>query len=191
MKKIIGLGLVLIIAVALSGIGTFAYLTDHAASSGNSFVAGTLDLKTNNADGVTQTLYAVGMSPGATVVGSPTITLKNTGTVNGATMDIVFSYLESDGSPNIVNKIADETAAMIEVITLNYGGANLLSDISDSNHNGYLDLSDMRNTNFTGLSGLNAGIAKNFDISIRLRSETPNDFQGDGIDVTMTFTLKQ
>jgi len=71
-------------------IGTFAYLTDHAASSGNSFVAGTLDLKTNNADGVTQTLYAVGMSPGATVVGSPTITLKNTGTVNGATMDIVF-----------------------------------------------------------------------------------------------------
>jgi hypothetical protein len=80
---------------------------------------------------------------------------------------------------------------MIEVITLNYGGANLLSGISDSNHNGYLDLSDMRNTNFTGLSGLNAGIAKNFDISIRLRSETANDFQGDGIDITMTFTLKQ
>jgi hypothetical protein len=49
----------------------------------------------------------------------------------------------------------------------------------------------MRNTNFTGLSGLNAGIAKNFDISIRLRSETANDFQGDGIDITMTFTLKQ
>ena len=187
MKKIIGLSLVLIIAVALSGIGTFAYLTDHAASSGNSFVAGTLDLKTNNADGVTQTLYAVGMSPGATVVGSPTITLKNTGTVNGATMDIVFSYV---GSPT-GNKTADDTAATIEVITLNYGGANLLSGISDSNHNGYLDLSDMRNTNFTGLSGLNAGIAKNFDISIRLRSETPNDFQGDGIAVTMTFTLKQ
>jgi len=62
MKKIIGLSLVLIIAVALSGIGTFAYLTDHAASSGNSFVAGTLDLKTNDADSVTQTLYAVGMS---------------------------------------------------------------------------------------------------------------------------------
>ena len=186
MKKIIGLGLVLIIAVALSGIGTFAYLTDHAASSGNSFVAGTLDLKTNNADGVTQTLYAIGMSPGATV-NSPAITLKNTGTVNGATMDIVFSYV---GSPT-GNKTADDTAATIEVITLNYGGADLLSGIVDSNHNGYLDLFDLKNTNFTGRSGLNAGISKNFDISIRLRSETANDFQGDGIDVTMTFTLKQ
>ena len=186
MKKIIGLSLVLIIAVALSGIGTFAYLTDHAASSGNSFVAGTLDLKTNDADSVTQTLYAIGMSPGATV-GSPTITLKNTGTVNGATMDIVFSYV---GSPT-GNKTADDTAATIEVITLNYGGADLLSGIVDSNHNGYLDLFDLKNTNFTGRSGLNAGISKNFDISIRLRSETANDFQGDGIDVTMTFTLKQ
>jgi len=186
MKKIIGLSLVLIIAVALSGIGTFAYLTDHAASSGNSFVAGTLDLKTNNADGVTQTLYAIGMSPGATV-NSPAITLKNTGTVNGATMDIVFSYV---GSPT-GNKTADDTAATIEVITLNYGGADLLSGIVDSNHNGYLDLFDLKNTNFTGRSGLNAGISKNFDISIRLRSETANDFQGDGIDVTMTFTLKQ
>jgi hypothetical protein len=130
------------------------------------------------------------MSPGATV-GSPTITLKNAGTVNGTTMDIVFSYVESDGTPNTVNKTADDTAAVIEVITLNYGGADLLSGIVDSNHNGYLDLFDLKNTNFTGRSGLNAGISKNFDISIRLRSETPNDFQGDGIDVTMTFTLKQ
>jgi predicted ribosomally synthesized peptide with SipW-like signal peptide len=186
MKKIIGLSLVLIIAVALSGIGTFAYLTDHAASSGNSFVAGTLDLKTNNADGVTQTLYAIGMSPGATV-NSPAITLKNTGTVNGATMDIVFSYV---GSPT-GNKTADDTAATIEVITLNYGGADLLSGIVDSNHNGYLDLFDLKTATLTGLSDLNAGISKSFDISIRLRSETPNDFQGDGIAVTMTFTLKQ
>jgi hypothetical protein len=80
---------------------------------------------------------------------------------------------------------------MIEVITLNYGGADLLSGIVDSNHNGYLDLFDLKNANFTGRSGLNAGISKSFDISVQLRSETPNDFQGDGIDVTMTFTLKQ
>jgi len=106
-------------------------------------------------------------------------------------LDIVFSYVESDGTLNIVNKTTDESAAMIEVITLNYGGASLLSGIVDSNHNGYLDLSDLKNANFTGLSGLNAGASKNFDISLRLRSETANDFQGDGIAVTMTFTLKQ
>jgi len=63
-----------------------------------------------------QTLYATGMSPGATV-GPSSITLKNTSTVNGATLDIVFSYTESDGSPNVVNVTADEVAAMIQVTT--------------------------------------------------------------------------
>jgi len=89
-----------------------------------------------------------------------------------------------------VNKIADETAAMIEVITLNYGGANLLSGISDSNHNGYLDLSDMKNTT-SPVSAASMPVSLRISTFPSVRSETANDFQGDGIDITMTFTLKQ
>lgn len=190
MKKIVGLSLALIMIVGMIGVETFAYFTDNETSSGNQLVAGTLDLKTNYADGVSQTLYATDMAPGATL-GPSTITLKNDGTTNGATLDIGFSYAESDGSPNSVNKTADEVAAMMEIITLNYGGFSLLSSISDINSNGYKDVYDLKNSNLTGLSGIAASDTKNFDISVRLRSETGNDFQADGITMTMTFTLKQ
>ena len=135
------------------------------------------------------------MSPGATV-GPSTITLKNVGTVNGATLDIVFSYAESDGSPNTVNKTADQTAAVIQILTLAYDGHNLLDTsftphVTDINSNGYIDIYDLKNANLTGLSGLDDGASKNFGISIQLISTTGNDFQNDGINITMTFTLKQ
>jgi predicted ribosomally synthesized peptide with SipW-like signal peptide len=195
MKKIFGLSLVLILVVGIIGVATFAYFTDNDNSSGNSFVSGTLELKTDNLDGVTQTLYATGMSPGATV-GPSNITLKNVGTVNGATLDIVFSYTESDGSPNTINETADQTAAVIQVLTLEYDGHNLLDTsftphVTDTNGNGYIDIYDLKNANLTGLPGLDAGVSKNFDISVRLKSDIGNDFQGDGITITMTFTLKQ
>jgi predicted ribosomally synthesized peptide with SipW-like signal peptide len=190
MKKILGLSLILILVVGIIGVATYASFTDNDNSPGNSFISGTLELKTDNLDGVTQTLYATGMSPGATI-GPSNITLKNVGTVNGATLDIVFSYAESDGSPNIVNKTADEVAAVIAVTTLDYGGSSLLGTVSDSNVNGYIDIYDLKNAHLTGLSGLDAGASKSFDISIQLISTTGNDFQNDGINITMTFTLKQ
>ena len=190
MKKIFGLSLVLILVVGIIGVATFAYFTDNDNSSGNSFISGTLELKTNNLDGVTQTLYATGMSPGATI-GPSNITLKNVGTVNGATLDIVFSYAESDGSPNIVNKTADEVAAVMEVTNLDYGGSNILGSVSDHNGNGYIDVYDLGYATLTGLPGLDAGASKNFDISVQLRNTTGSDFQADGINMTMTFTLEQ
>jgi spore coat-associated protein N len=190
MKKIVGLSLALIMLIGMVGVGTFAYFIDSETSSGNQLVAGTLDLKTNDSDGVSQTLYATNMSPGASV-GPSTITLSNAGTTDGATLDINISYAESDGSPNTADKTADEVAAMIEVIALDYGSSDLLSSISDINTNGYKDVEDLKNSDLTGLSGIAASATRDFVISVRLRSETGNDFQSDGITITMTFTLKQ
>jgi predicted ribosomally synthesized peptide with SipW-like signal peptide len=195
MKKIFGLSLVLILVVGIIGVATFAYFTDNDNSSGNSFVSGTLDLTINDADGVTRTLYATNMSPGATI-GPSAIALKNIGTVDGTNLDIVFSYTESDGSPNTINETADQTAAVIQVLTLEYDGHNLLDTsftphVTDTNGNGYIDIYDLKNANLTGLPGLDAGVSKNFDISVQLRSTTGSDFQADGINLTMTFTLKQ
>jgi len=170
--------------------GTLAYVTDTQPSTGNLLTAGTLNLTTDDADGVTQTLYALSMSPGD-AAGPTTITLKNTGTTDGATLDIVFSYAESDGSPNIVNKTALAVAAIMEVVALSYDGNSLLASISDTNSNGYQDVDELALTSFNGLSGLTASASKDFVIAVRLRSETPNDFQSDGITITVTFTLKQ
>lgn len=190
MKKIVGLSLALVMLIGMIGLGTFAYFANAETSSGNQMASGTLDLKTNDADGVSRTLYAASMSPGA-AVGPCTITLKNAGTADGATLDIGFTYAESDGSTNSVNKTADEVAAIMEVTTLNYGGPSFLGSVSDINSNGYKDVYDLSNSNLTGLSGIAALATKDFDIAVRARSEIGNDFQADGLTVTMTFTLKQ
>jgi hypothetical protein len=111
--------------------------------------------------------------------------------VDGSTLDIAFSYVENDGSPNSVDKSADDTAAMMEVTTLTYGGSDILSSVSDGNTNGYEDIQDLKNADLTSQSGINASATKDFVITVQLRSDTGNDFQDDGITVTMTFTLNQ
>lgn len=187
-------GLVLTIAsllfITVAGIGAWAYFLDTESSAENQFSAGTLDLKTNDADGVTQTLFITSMKPGDTV-GPETINLNNAGTIDGSTLDIAFSYVESDGSPNLVDKSADDTAALMEVTTLIYGGSSLMGNVNDTNSNGYKDIEDLKNADLSGQSGLNAEATKGFEIAVRLKESMGDDFQTDGITVTITFTLNQ
>ena len=191
MKKILGLATAVLLLVGMAGIGTWAYFSDPETSTGNVLAAGTLDLKTDDVDGVTQTLFAANMQPGDAVV-SENITLKNIGSVGGSTLDLAFSYVENDGSRNPVDKSADDTAAVMEVTSLNYGGSSLLGRVSDNNSNTYKDVQDLKNTdNLSGLSGIDASASKDFEIAIRLRDTTDSDFQADGITITMTFTLNQ
>ena len=121
--------------IGAAGIASWAFFTDTEESTDNQLIAGTLDLKTDDADGVTQTLYATNMAPGDTV-GPATIQLNNAGTIDGSTLDIAFSYVESDGGSNTVDMTADEMAAMMEVTTLSYDGSSLLGSVNDGNTNG-------------------------------------------------------
>ncbi|MDD4876829.1 MAG: TasA family protein [Dehalococcoidales bacterium] len=190
MKKLLGLTIAFILLTSMTGIGTWAYFSDVETSSNNQMAAGTLDLKTNDVDGVSETISATNMAPGNTV-GPQTINLKNTGSINASGLDLSFSYIESDGTPNVINMSADETAAMIQVITLNYGGVSILDSISDGNANAYKDIQDLKNTDLSGLSGIGGSSTKAFEIAVQLRPETGNDYQADGITITMTFTLNQ
>ena len=76
MKKLLGLTIAFMLFIGMSGIGTWAYFSDTESVTGNVLTAGTLDLKTDDVDGVTETLLATSMKPGDTV-GPETITLKN------------------------------------------------------------------------------------------------------------------
>ncbi len=184
------LALTLLLAITSTTGSGFAYFNDSEGASSNGLSASTLDLKTNDADGVTQTLFNMSLEPGDTV-GPATVQLRNAGSINGTTLDLAFSYTESDDAANSVNKSADETAAMMEVTTLNYDGASLLGNVPDANTNGYRDLQDLKNANLSGRSGLNTGATKAFEIAVCLRTETGMDFRNDGISLTATFTLNQ
>jgi len=190
-KLVLSVMVILVVASVIAG-GAFAAFLDVETSTNNTFTTGTLDLKTNDADGVTQTLYATNMKPGDTV-GPQTITLKNSGSIDGATLDIDVSYVESDGTnpPEFpVNKTADEFADELIVDTLSYGGTNLLLLVTDTDGDG-IDMKEVAVTDFSGQAGINAGLTKDFIIQVTLKDTIGNDFQADGIDVTITFTLNQ
>lgn len=190
MKKILGLTVALLLLSGMTGIGTWAYFSDTETSSGNQMAAGTLDLKTNDMDGVSQTLFAVNMEPGD-IVSSEIITLKNAGSVAGTTVDLAFSYVENDLSANPADMSADATAARIEVTVLKYDGLSLLAGVTDTNSNGFRDIQDLTNSDLSGQSGIGAQATKEFEITVKSKIDTSNDFQDDGITVTMTFTLNQ
>ena len=188
-KKILGLTIAFALAIGMTGIGTWAYFQDTETSTGNVLAAGTLDLKTNDVDGVTQTLYATNLKPGDNVSGS--VILKNSGSIAAASLNLAFDYAGSDSSPNPLNMSANATAAVMEVTTLSYGGTSLLASVSDSNTNGYKDIQDLKSASLTGLSGINPLGTKNFTITVQLRTGISGDFQADGITVAITFILNQ
>jgi hypothetical protein len=190
MKRILGLTITFMLFIGMTGSGAWAYFSDVEPSTANQMLSGILDLKTDDVDGVTQTLYATSMKPGNTI-GPASIQLRNAGDTDGPTLDIEFSYMESDGSPNDVNMTANATAAMMEVTTLSYDSVSLLTSISDNNFNGYKDLQDLADANLSGQSGLSTGATKPFEIEVKLKDNLSNDFRADGITVVMSFTLNQ
>lgn len=190
-KKIFGLMIVLLLMAGMTGISTWAFFTDVETSSGNVLAAGTLDLKTDDQDGVTQTLIATNMRRGD-IVGPEVIILKNSGSLDSSTIDISFSYIEDDSSPNPIDMSADDTASLIIVTVLNYDETSILTSISDHNSNGFFDVYDLATaSSLTGLPGIASEATKNFEIAVQLSETVTGQYQADGIDITMTFSLKQ
>jgi spore coat-associated protein N len=190
-KKILCFIIVLLLMAGMSGLSTWAFFTDAETSSNNVLAAGTLDLKTDDQDGVSQTLIATNMRRGD-IVGPEIIILKNSGSLDSSSIDISFSYIENDSSPNPVDMSADDTASLITVTILKYAEANILTYVDDNNSNGYIDVYDLAATsNLAGLPGINSGTTKNFEIAVRLNENVTGQYQADGIDITMTFSLKQ
>lgn len=199
LKRIIGLGIAGLIVLALFSGGLWAFFSDTETATTNQVTAGTLDLTTNDANGVTGTITTTTLRPGKSVDGT-TITLKNIGSRTSATLDITFNYTESDGATNPgANKTADEVAAILEVTVLEYAGLNMkdlsptsyANKVDDINGNGYIDVYDLKNDPVTGLEGLNPSGSYPFDITIRMRAGISDDFRGDGVNITATFTLNQ
>jgi predicted ribosomally synthesized peptide with SipW-like signal peptide len=201
LKKLTGLSIVVLLLLGVTASATWAYFRDTEASGSNQFTTGRLDLKTNGADGVSVTLSNTSLKPNNSVTGT-TITLSNSGNLNGATLDISFSYVNSDGSPNRYDMSPDQVASVLQVTTLTYDTANFISGVGapsgalvDTNSNGYIDVQDLTNATdvakLTGLSGLTAGGSKAFNITVLLRDGIDNNYHGDGITITMTFTLNQ
>lgn len=96
-KRIVLSSLSLISSVALVAGATFAFFSDTETSSGNTFTAGTLDLKVNDHD-VVGTLVTLTAKPSEDTQ-PEIIELKNIGT-NGGIADLHFTNVVNTGGTN-------------------------------------------------------------------------------------------
>ncbi len=205
--------LIALLAVALSlGVmgGAFAYFQDTETSTGNTFTAGTLDLKIKDgglywSDGIaTAEWHLSNMEPGDTypehtsMYGS--IDFKNFGSVYADHMEVTSSYTITDPvgpeSDTEENTPADEMAGQMVITTLTYvyntTEVDCLPLLTDSNANSYKDLYDLKASGVDNLPLLQTGTqTARLDMILQFNSGAGNNFQGDTLDLTMEFTLEQ
>jgi spore coat-associated protein N len=102
MKKILfSLSVIAAAAAVITG-GTLAYFSDTETSTGNTFTAGTLNLKVGASDPMTEVISETNKKPGD--FGSYDWLLKNDGSLGGF-LEVVFSNLVDE--ENLVNEPED------------------------------------------------------------------------------------
>lgn len=174
-------------ALSLVGGATFAFFSDSGTSNDNFFSIGTLDLKLSDdtpetdQDNVTASFGGTDLVPGATVSGQ--LRLKNSGSINADHAEIAVVNNNSDGTNPL-----DE---VLELLTLDYDGSSVLSQVADANGNTYKDLDDLATSGLDNLSLTDIGVNHPLDLTVQMRSDAGNVYQGDSVDSDWTITLNQ
>ena len=190
----------------LAGTGIYALFNDTETSTGNTFTAGTLDLKVNDhdeptyGDGVSATWTLSNMKPGDTV-GPRSVNLMNFGTVEGDHLEIRCTNQVDDppGPESDTEELTTDMDKAMEIIGLTYDMNNLLSTLTDLNGNGIIDLDDFENwnsgegfDNLTPIPAANQVSFTTFTMQLLFHPTlADNDYQGDILTTTITFTLNQ
>jgi predicted ribosomally synthesized peptide with SipW-like signal peptide len=97
-KKILVSMMVIGLVAALAGAGLYAYFSDTETSSGNTFTAGTLDLKVDGKDDPEVPVYfeVSDVKPGDS--GSKNIVLSNVGSIDGVAYLTFTNVVDSPGT---------------------------------------------------------------------------------------------
>jgi hypothetical protein len=211
-RKIVALSIACVIVLTLAVGGTWAFLSDSGLSPSNQISAKTLSLLTGTSpdggvnvfysSGLTQSFNVTALKPGQSTP-PVTIYLKNpVGNIYGSSVDFHFKYSKVTGDAALTPVMsADSVAQVLKVTLLDYNRTTDLTTLIPDGGKGYITLYDLMtytsspNAFLNGLPGINAGMANTFSIQFQMLTASEqsniNDFQGDGVNVTMLFTINQ
>lgn len=185
MRKIL-LSLIIMGLVTTVSIGvTQAYFSDQGVSSGNTFSAGTVDLKLSDTnetdvDNISASWSGSDMIPGGPAV-SGSVNLRSTGTVGGNHVEIAA-----------VNDCqVMDMDQYLRINSLSYEGNDALSQLVDFNGNGWIDLDDLEAQGLDNLALQDFGVNHPFVMVVSLRPETGDVYQGQSCTSDLTFVLNQ
>jgi len=234
MKKLLLSILAIFLVIGLVGAGTLAWFQDTETSTGNTFTAGTMDLKiwtgsTWGDVGETAIWTMSKMEPGITT-DSGKAEVKWLGSITPHHMEITCSYTATEGPPtgDMDNVDQDDPASWdgfakyVEITAMSYYNGHW-SITWDSNGNyttsappdanepskpiGWsagdwqlnpdtdevagISLCDLKNDPLTNLPPGAQNEVIHFEMTVRFSSLAGNDLQGDTLNVTMIFTVRQ
>jgi predicted ribosomally synthesized peptide with SipW-like signal peptide len=188
-------------AIAISG--TVAYFYDVETSAGNTFSAGTMDLKTIDwdeltwRDGVTATWKAIDMKPGDEFPFTiEFVGLGRRGTITPDHLEITCDYSINENGclepeTNCANS-PDDIAKQMIIIGFLYAGGDYLPSITDVDGDGKKTFYDLKQAKVDNLPIPPVANGANFfRLSVKFNELAGNDFQGDTFDLTMIFKLNQ
>jgi len=176
--------LIAVVAVGLvaasAGIGTIALSGEQSA--GNVIQGGTADLSVTDSASLVVNDSNGSLEPGASIGGN--MTLSNTGIRDG-TVNLNVTYTESDGNES-ADLSADETAKMLELTALQYGGSSIREHVSDQYGDGTVTLYDLAQSE-VDVGTLDPGERQRFRVTLTM-NESANVSRSDGLNATFTVT---
>jgi predicted ribosomally synthesized peptide with SipW-like signal peptide len=214
MKKIIGLSIAALLIISIVAVGTFAYFSDTAVSTGNTFTAGTLILSEVSTGSAVNNSYVVTpaggingsvqfgltdpVKPGSS--GTITWTLTNGGNVAGTlTMATTTSFTENP-SPNTPQIAAwagpaghvglSEDLQVWVTRTVDSTTTNVLGATG-----GYVSMGPTTAGLATALSSETQSLVTGhpwvYVLNWKVLDTTGNEIQGDSASLSIIFTLNQ
>jgi predicted ribosomally synthesized peptide with SipW-like signal peptide len=207
MKKIIGLSIAALLIIGIVGVGTFAYFSDTAASTGNTWIAGTLVLGEVTAGSATNNSYVV--TPGGGINGSVqfgltnpvvpgssgtiTWTLNNTGNVPGTLTLVAATTFDQGGAPNAPEAAAETALGGVKgldtgiVVWVTRNGTDILGASA-----GYVAMSGLADAlNLETDKAVTIGTSFVYVLNWKVPITVGNEIQGDTANLNITFTLTQ
>ena len=205
-RKILISGLSILSALGIMGAATFAYFSDVANSTGNTFSSGTLNLlvddsnETTPAPAVTGSLTFDNAVPGDSVSGF--ISLHNGGSVPIAEVEMTADTSES-ADPGIDSFLGDvlNLTVMLDDETPDSactGGTSETANIEAQVGNGSAPLTiaefdngvDIYDAFLTG-TGIASGATRNICFTVTFDPAALDIYQGDSVSTDFAFTANQ
>ena len=159
--------LVIGLAAAAAGVGTFALFSDEETSS-NNIDAGTLEL-----DPVTGDLSYDGLYPTQSTGVQTISTTYQAGVDGDLTVDVSLNETQAGFADQLEVETAELTAGGTTVGSFS---GSTLSDLSGQ---------------YPNVATLSDGDDITVDLNVTLASDTGNEYQGEGVNVAVTFNATQ
>lgn len=194
-KKALLSVLVIVVAAAMIGMGTYAYFVDTETSNDNTVTAGVLELTIDGADANVVKFAVPKMVPGNQLI--KTWTLKNTGNVAGyldiSSLVVASAENERWEAETEAGDTSDGTGELADIL-----GFRLFIDQNGDGWFGTGDV-DITNAHFADAAGnydLNLPVAPGAEVKISTQinwwsTSTDSQAMSDTVELDMTFELGQ